>query len=105
MAEAPGSLWDGVASRTEDRIRGSGSNFRMLLTYFDCRNNQNLKIFIIHNIVLNSLLIYINNNTHYNLYINLYSPTSGSKSKSNNTKHKYSRSEMLTRVDIIMTIM
>ena len=38
-------------------------------------------------------------------YINLYSPTSGSKRKSNNTKHKYSRSEILTRVDIIMTIM
>ena len=37
------------------------------------------------------------------LYINLYSPTSGSKSKNNNTKHKFSRSKMLTRVDIIMT--
>jgi len=68
VAKAPGTLWNGVASRTEDRIRGSGSSLRMLFTYFDCRNDQNLKIFIIHNTVLNSLLIYINNNTHYNLY-------------------------------------
>ena len=37
--------------------------------------------------------------------INLYSPASGSKSESNKTKHKYSRSRMPTSADIIMTIM
>jgi len=38
------------------------------------------------------------------LYINLYSPTSGSKSKSNKTKHKYTGSKLSTSVDIVATL-
>jgi len=42
---------------------------RLFVCVFLCFKTNN-EWFIIHYIVLNSLLIHINNNTHYNIYVN-----------------------------------